>query len=280
MSPQVPAADRDTPEGRVAASSTEQLRHSQRLEAIGRLAGGVAHDFNNMLTAIRGYSHLLLEGLEHNDELRPLAEQITRACEQATTLPRQLLAFSRPQTADPVAVDLNEVLAATTDMLRHLVGEKIELTVQPHASCAWVRADPGSLEQVILNLAVNAGEAMPGGGRLTLSTSDASREGAATGNAAGEPSGYVVLAVSDEGEGMEPETKARAHEPFFTTKQSGSGLGLATVYSIVSQSGGFVAIDSERGRGTVVEVRLPCVDSPARSGEPRDVDTRALRAPH
>jgi DNA-binding NarL/FixJ family response regulator len=279
MSPQIPAAERGPSEGPAAASSAEQLRHSQRLEAIGRLTGGVAHDFNNMLTAIRGYSHLLLEGLEDNDELRPLAEQIDRACEQATTLPRQLLAFSRRQTSDPVAVDLNAVLVATTDMLGHLVGEKIELTVQPHASSAWVSADPGSLEQVILNLAVNAGEAMPGGGKLTLSTWDAPREGATKSIGAGEHSKYVALAVSDEGEGMAPETKARAHEPFFTTKQSGSGLGLATVYGIVSQSGGFVAIDSERGRGTVVEVRLPCVDSPARSSELREVDLREPSAP-
>jgi PAS domain S-box-containing protein len=245
-----------------AEELAEQLLHSQKLDAIGRLAGGVAHDFNNMLTAISGYGELLLDGLDHGDPRRVLAEQISRACEQASTLPRQLLAFSRRQAWQPRSIDLNEVLGATSDMLGRLVGEAVELIVSPRAESAWVRADPGYLEQVLLNLAVNASEAMPAGGALRISTRNDYRTDEVATKTSDHDAQHVVLAVSDEGQGMDAETKAQAFEPFFTTKPSGSGLGLATVYGIVSQSGGLVRIDSEPGKGSTVEVWLPCTQAP------------------
>jgi len=253
----------DISEQKRAAELAEQLRHSQKLDAIGRLAGGVAHDFNNMLTAIKGYSQLLLDGLERDDPHRSLAEQIGRAAEQAAALPRQLLAFSRKQAWQPEAVDVNAVLASASDMLGRLVGEATELTVTSRARSPFVLADPGYLEQILLNLAMNASDAMADGGNLTIATrnADACTEAPSDFHArAGE---HVVIVVSDEGEGMDQETQARAFEPFFTTKPGGSGLGLATVYGIVSQSGGFISVQSEPGHGTVVEVWLPCVGDTA-----------------
>ena len=251
----------DIGQQRQAEELAEQLRHSQKLDAIGRLAGGVAHDFNNMLTAIRGYSELLLGGLDEGDPLRRYAVQISRAAEQAATLPRQLLAFSRREAWQPRPVDVNEVLTEATDMLGRLVGESIELVVTPRAQSGTVQSDPGHLEQVLLNLAINAGEAMPGGGTVRISTRNALITGKPhMGGVDARGGRYVVLAVSDEGEGMSAETKARAFEPFFTTKVNGSGLGLATVYGIVSQSDGFVHIYSRPSQGSIVEVWLPCLD--------------------
>ncbi len=250
----------DIGQQRQAEELAEQLRHSQKLDAIGRLAGGVAHDFNNMLTAIRGYSELLLDGLDESDPLRRSAEQINRAAEQAATLPRQLLAFSRRETWQAQPVDVNEILVEASDMLGRLVGEGIELVVTPRAESAVVESDSGYLEQVLLNLAINAGEAMPDGGAVRISTRNALITGKPhMGGVDARGGRYVVLAVSDEGDGMDAETKARAFEPFFTTKANGSGLGLATVYGIISQSGGFVHIYSQPSQGSIVEVWLPCV---------------------
>jgi len=247
----------DISQQKQAEELAEQLRHSQKLDAIGRLAGGVAHDFNNMLTAIQGYSQLLLEGLEQHDPLRSPAEQISRAAAQASTLPRQLLAFSRKQSSQQQPVDVNEVLAAASDMLGRLVDASIELVVRPHASPAHVLADPGYLEQVILNLAVNASDAMPDGGRLEISTRNADPAAEERLEIGAREGPYVVLTVSDTGRGIDAQTKQHVFEPFFTTKPGGTGLGLATVYGIVSQGGGFVAVESELGEGAVFEVWLP-----------------------
>ncbi len=250
----------DISQQKQAEELAEQLRHSQKLDAIGRLAGGVAHDFNNMLTAIQGYSQLLLEGLDENDPLRSPAEQISRAAAQASTLPRQLLAFSRKEASRQRAVDVNEVLAAASDMLGRLVDASIELVVTPQASPAEVLADPGYLEQVILNLAVNASDAMPDGGRLEITTRNADPAAEERSEIGAREGPHVVLTVSDTGRGIDAQTKLQVFEPFFTTKPGGTGLGLATVYGIVSQCGGFVAVESEPGEGTVFEVWLPCTN--------------------
>jgi PAS domain S-box-containing protein len=221
---------KDISEQRRAAELAEQLRHSQKLDAVGRLAGGVAHDFNNMLTAIQGYSQLLLDGLEAGSALRQHAEQISRAADQASTLPRQLLAFSRKQPAQPEVIDVNAVLGASGPMIGHLLGERIELVIEPGPHTAHVLADPGHVEQVVLNLAVNAGEAMPAGGVVRVSTREDYLARTDAGEFDAAPGPYVVLSVADTGEGMDSDTRAKAFEPFFTTKLTGSGLGLSTVY--------------------------------------------------
>lgn len=248
----------------------EQLRHSQRLDAVGRLAGGVAHDFNNMLTAIKGYSELLVEGLDARDPLRSHADQICRAAEQAAALPRQLLAFSRKQVSEPRVIDINDAVRASGDMLSHLIDERIALIIEPRAQRARVLADPGQIEQVLVNLAVNAGEAMPDAGTLTLSTRDEylGRAAAAEHGASAGP--HVVLYVADEGVGMDAETKSKIFEPFYTTKATGSGLGLATVYGIVRQTGGFLRVESHPGAGSVFEVWLPRSSVEATEG-PREL---------
>jgi PAS domain S-box-containing protein len=248
-----------------AQELAEQLRHSQKLDAVGRLAGGVAHDFNNMLTAINGYSQLLLAGLEPGSPLRESAEQISRAAEQASALPRQLLAFSRKQASQPIVIDINEVVSSTSDMLSRLVGEPIELVAAPCDGSACVLADPGHIEQVLVNLAVNARDAMPSGGTLALSTRIADPSGEADLDFEVAAGPHVVITAADQGEGMDAETRAKIFEPFFTTKSTGSGLGLATVYGIARQSDGFVRVDSEPGRGSVFEVWLPRVDRVALS---------------
>jgi two-component system cell cycle sensor histidine kinase/response regulator CckA len=240
----------------------DELHHAQKLEALGRLAGGVAHDFNNMLTAIEGYSELLLRGLDPDSPMRAHAEQIRRAARQASALPRQLLAFSRKQASQPARISLDDVVADASDLLRRLVGESIDLIAAPGSGPARVLADPALVEQVLLNLAINARDAMPDGGTLTIATkllelTDETAEGDAT------PGHYVVVSVEDAGQGMDAETKARLFEPFFTTKPagSGSGLGLATVYGIVAQSGGFVRVESEPGLGARFEVYFPQVEA-------------------
>jgi two-component system cell cycle sensor histidine kinase/response regulator CckA len=216
----------DITEQRRAEELAEQLRHSQKLDALGRLAGGVAHDFNNMLTAIKGYSQLLLDGLPLSDPLRSPAEQISRAAEQASALPRQLLAFNRKQASDPRIVDVNEVVSAAADMVGQLLGKATELKVFAYAEDARVLIDPGYVEQVLLNLAVNASEAMPDGGIVTITTRsrDLDEQEAAELDAPAGP--HVVLAVTDRGEGMDADTRSKIFEPFFTTKATGSGLGL------------------------------------------------------
>ena len=243
----------------------EQLRQAQKMEAVGRLAGGVAHDFNNVLTAIFGYTDLLLDQFDGDDPRRVDVEEIRRSAERAATLTRQLLAFSRKQILQPKVVDLNQVIAGIQPLLTRLVGEDITLTVHAEPSLWRVRADPGQVEQVLMNLAANARDAMPEGGPLSIATANRHVDAAQAGERTGlRPGAYAVISVTDGGCGMPPTVREHIFEPFFTTKEQGkgTGLGLATVYGIVKQSGGGVYVDSEEGRGTTVEVLLPPLPAP------------------
>lgn len=237
-----------------------QLRQAQKMEALGRLAGGVAHDFNNLLTVIRGHSELLMDGLKAGDPLHNNCQQICRTADRAASLTRQLLAFSRKQVLQAKVLDANEFIADMGKMLRRLVREDIELSLQLRDSLWKIKVDPGQLEQAVLNLTVNASDAMPLGGKLTIETQNilVDQEHAFV-RSPMEPGEYVVLRVSDTGLGMDEETKAHIFEPFFTTKEpgKGTGLGLATVYGVVKQSGGFIWVDSEPGKGTRFEVYFP-----------------------
>jgi PAS domain S-box-containing protein len=239
----------------------EQFHQSQKMEAIGRLAGGIAHDFNNLLTAIIGYNELVLGGLNDLDPLRRSSEEVRKAAERAARLTKQLLAVSRKQTLQPRVVDLNTSVSEIEKMLRRLIGDDVELSVIPSPKAACVKADPSQLEQVLMNLAVNARDAMPSGGQLFIRISSVALDTMLDG-APDLPSGsYIVLRVTDTGIGMSDEIQARVFEPFFTTKDpgKGTGLGLATCYGIVKQSGGRILCDSAPNRGTTFSIYLPQV---------------------
>jgi two-component system, cell cycle sensor histidine kinase and response regulator CckA len=251
----------------------EKARQSQKMEAIGRLAGGVAHDFNNLLTVILGYANILLAGASNGT--RDALEEVRAAGTRAADLTKQLLAFSRKQILQPKTVNLNVVVADMGKMLTRLIGEDIDLVVATEPALGAVRVDPGQIEQVIVNLTVNARDAMARGGKLTISTANVHLDEAGTGSAVGLPAGdYVLLTVSDTGSGIDDETLPRIFEPFFTTKEvgKGTGLGLATVYGIVEQSGGMVDVSSRVGRGTTFRVYLPRVEDDASEGRREDLD--------
>jgi PAS domain S-box-containing protein len=242
----------------------EQFRQAQKMEAVGRLSGGVAHDFNNLLSVIMGYAEFQQESLQPGDTLRTSADEILKAAKKAASLTRQLLAFSRQQVLDPKVIDLNNAVADMEKLLRRLIGEDIELRTSLSQSLGRVKADQSQLEQVIMNLAVNARDAMPEGGKLSISTENFAMDELFVRRYPYpvQPGPYVLLSVTDTGIGMDSETKSRAFEPFFTTKEKGkgTGLGLATVYGVVKQSGGYIEIESSPGAGTTFKIYLPRVD--------------------
>jgi two-component system cell cycle sensor histidine kinase/response regulator CckA len=245
----------------------DQFRQAQKMEAVGRLAGGVAHDFNNLLMVVSGYTEVLMEALDQNDPLLVKVQAIQQAADRATTLTRQLLAFSRKQLLELKVVDVNSIVADMERLLRPLIGENIDLTTKLTPNVGHTRADAGQLEQVIMNLVVNAKDAMPDGGRILIQTSEADPDTARREHSLIEPGTYILLSVSDTGAGMDRETQSRIFEPFFTTKEKGkgTGLGLSTVYGIVKQGGGYIFAQSEPGCGTTFRIYLPRVADPADS---------------
>ncbi|MDB4950288.1 MAG: multi-sensor hybrid histidine kinase [Gemmatimonadetes bacterium] len=254
----------------------EQLRQAQKMEAMGQLAGGVAHDFNNLLTVINGYSDMLLKDMPANDPARELVEEIAKAGVASASLTRQLLAFSRKQILSPKLIDVNDVVRGTERMLLRLIGEDVDLTTRLDPDLDSVMADPGHLQQVLVNLAVNARDAMPRGGRLTIETRNATlSEEEAREHPGGQAGAWVTLTVTDSGTGMTEEVSRRVFEPFFTTKGpgKGTGLGLAVVHGFVEQSGGHVEVSSAVGAGTTITIFLP------RAGAHRDAPERSRSGP-
>jgi len=258
-----------------------QLHQSQKMDAIGRLSGGVAHDFNNLLGLIIGYAEVLQERIAESDSLRGCVQQILKASSQGASLTRQLLAFSRQQVLAPKALSLNTVIVDVEKMLRRLIGEDVELITDLDPQLGNVRADQGQIEQVILNLAVNARDAMPKGGKLMLKTANAQIDDdmarqhsfpVLTGS-------YVILTVSDTGTGIDPRIQQKIFEPFFTTKEKGkgTGLGLSTVYGVVKQSGGYIAVESAPGKGAMFTIYLPRVDQPQEQESSEGAPTGSLR---
>ncbi len=242
----------------------DQLRQAQKMEAIGRLAGGVAHDFNNILGIIVACSELLRDRVSAIPGLSQYVENIHKASDRGASLTRQLLAFSRKRPSSPIIMDLNERLRDTAKLLRPLMGDDVEVTLVNHSAASLIEADPGQIDQIVMNLAVNARDAMPKGGKLILETSTVSFDDAfARQHPPMSPGDHVLLAVSDSGVGMDPAIVSRIFEPFFTTKEvgKGTGLGLSTVYGIVQQSGGHIFVYSEPGRGTTFKVYLPSAEA-------------------
>ncbi len=265
--PAVLAVAQDTTERRTLEA---QFRQAQKMEAIGRLAGGVAHDFNNLLMVIKGHTELLLERLAGSEGAQRKIEQIDRAADRATSLTRQLLAFSRMQVLQPKVINLNDVVGEMGKLLPRLIGEDIDLVIRAGTDLGNIRADASQMEQVIMNLAVNSRDAMPHGGRLILETANVDLDPAYTAaHPVMSPGRYILLAVTDTGCGMDAETQARIFEPFFTTKEKGkgTGLGLATVYGIIKQSGGFIWVYSEVEKGATFKIYLPRLDQPSQKFE-------------
>ncbi|HZA91211.1 MAG TPA: ATP-binding protein, partial [Gemmatimonadales bacterium] len=252
--------------------SEEQLRQAQRMDAAGRLASGVAHDFNNLLTTIRGFSDLLLRDLPEEHVRRKDVEQIRKAADRGAALTRQLLSFGEPPTLQARALDLNVVVASMEGLLQRLIGADIRLTMRLRPNLGEVKMDSGQLEQILVNLVLNARDAMPSGGTLTVETGERQISGSARGRSV-RPGRYLVLAVSDTGTGMDGDTLTHVFDPFFTSQPSGSrsGLGLSIVYGIVKQSGGGVRVSSEPGQGTTVKVFIPRLET----GEADVGDTKA-----
>ena len=247
----------------------QELLQAQKMEAIGRLAGGVAHDFNNLLTVIAGYARLAHSRSRPEDPSKADLEEVIRASEGAASLTRQLLTFSRRQVVAPVVLNLNQRVTEMSKMLKRIIGEDVELVTRLDPRLANVKSDPGQVEQVIMNLAVNARDAMPQGGTLTIETENVTFDEAETRrNPEAPPGPHVLLTVSDTGTGMSVDTKAHLFEPFFTTKElgKGTGLGLSTVYGIVRQAGGSIEVDSEPGRGATFRIRFPRADEPVDAG--------------
>jgi PAS domain S-box-containing protein len=258
----------------------KQLRMAQKMEAIGRLSGGIAHDFNNLLGVIMGYSQVMKRSLGPAHTSYEHAEEIEKASQRAVSLTRQLLAFSRQQVLEPAILNLNALVSDMEKMLPRLIGEDIKLNLILAPTLGQVKADQGQIEQVVMNLAVNARDAMPGGGKLIIQTANVELDVAYTLEHPGsKPDRYVMLAVTDTGIGMDPETQAHIFEPFFTTKErdKGTGLGLATVYGVVKQSGGYIAVDSEKGKGASFSVYLPRVEQAVAVPEASPAKTLTLQ---